>query len=178
MVKGNILIVDDNKSILSALEILLQDDFDKITCISNPNLLLSLLDSEMYGLVLLDMNFSAGVNSGNEGLYWLSRIKEIKKDIQVVMLTAYGDVELAVKALKQGATDFITKPWDNEKLKSTLKNAHKIYLSKREIKKLKQKESALKQEISGLKYFIVAKSAQMNQILSLVHKVPKPMPMY
>ena len=79
MNEKNILIVDDNKSILSALEILLQDDFDKITCISNPNQIISLLETGNFGLVLLDMNFSAGVNTGNEGLYWLSRIKEIKK---------------------------------------------------------------------------------------------------
>jgi len=123
MEKGNLLIVDDNKSILSALEILLQDDFTDIKTISNPNLMPTLLESGDYGIVLLDMNFSAGVNTGNEGLYWLTRIKEINKDTQVIMLTAYGDVELAVKALKQGATDFITKPWDNEKLKSTLLNA-------------------------------------------------------
>ncbi|NQU84524.1 MAG: sigma-54-dependent Fis family transcriptional regulator [Mariniphaga sp.] len=171
MIKGNILIVDDNKSILSALEILLQDDFSNIDTITNPNLLLSLIETSDYEVVLLDMNFSAGVNTGNEGLYWLSRIKEIKKEIQVVMLTAYGDVELAVKALKQGATDFITKPWDNQKLKSTLINAHKIFQSKKEIKKLKQKESALKQEISNVKYFIVTKSPQMIQIMNLVHKV-------
>ncbi|MBN2775392.1 MAG: sigma-54-dependent Fis family transcriptional regulator [Prolixibacteraceae bacterium] len=171
MAKGNILIVDDNRSILSALEILLQDIFLNIRTITNPNLLPSLLETGEFGIVLLDMNFSAGVNTGNEGLYWLSRIKEMNRDIQVVMLTAYGDVELAVKALKQGATDFITKPWDNEKLKSTLINALKIYQSKKEIKKLKQKESALKQEICNTKYFIVAKSPQMVEIMNLVHKV-------
>ncbi len=171
MEKGNLLIVDDNKSILSALEILLQDDFKQIKALSNPNLMPSLLESGDYGIVLLDMNFSAGVNTGNEGLYWLSRIKEINKDTQVVMLTAYGDVELAVKALKQGATDFITKPWNNEKLKSTLLNAHRIRQSKREINHLKQKEDALKQEISRHKHVIIARSPQMMQLLNLAHKV-------
>lgn len=171
MAKGNILIVDDNKSILSALEILLQDDFSEVKTISNPNLILSLLENGEYGLVLLDMNFSAGVNTGNEGLYWLSRIQELKKDIEVVMFTAYGDVELAVKALKQGAADFIVKPWDNEKLKSTLRNVQKIQQSKKEIKFLKQKESALKEEISKDKHFIVAQSPQMLKVFGLVQKV-------
>jgi DNA-binding NtrC family response regulator len=171
MEQGNLLIVDDNKSILSALELLLQDDFNQIKAISNPNLMPSLLASNDFGIVLLDMNFSAGVNTGNEGLYWLSRIKEINKDTQVVMLTAYGDVELAVKALKQGATDFITKPWDNEKVKSTLRNAHRIRQSKREIKQLKQKEQALKQEISRHSQVIIAQSPPMKQVLNLAHRV-------
>jgi DNA-binding NtrC family response regulator len=171
MAKGSILIVDDNKSILSALEILLQDDFSEVKIISNPNLIPSLLENGDYGLVLLDMNFSAGVNTGNEGLYWLSRIQELKKDIEVVMFTAYGDVELAVKALKQGAADFITKPWDNEKLRSTLRNVQKIQQSKKEIKLLKQKESVLRQEINKGKHFIIARSPQMLKVLDLVQKV-------
>lgn len=171
MAKGKILIVDDNKSILSALDIFLQDDFEEVKTISNPNLIPSLIETGEYGLVLLDMNFSAGVNTGNEGLYWLSRIQELKKDVEVVMFTAYGDVELAVKALKQGAADFIIKPWDNEKLKATLLNVQKIQQSKKEIKHLKQKEVALKQEISKDKHFIIAQSPQMINILSLIAKV-------
>jgi DNA-binding NtrC family response regulator len=97
-IKGKLLIVDDNKSILSALELLLQDEFDEVKTIANPNQLPSLIESNEFDLVLLDMNFSAGVNTGNEGLYWLSRIREIKPDLEVVLFTAYGDVELAVKA--------------------------------------------------------------------------------
>jgi DNA-binding NtrC family response regulator len=171
--KGKLLIVDDNKSILSALELLLQDEFDEVKTIANPNQLPSLIESNEFDLVLLDMNFSAGVNTGNEGLYWLSRIREIKPDLEVVLFTAYGDVELAVKALKQGAADFVLKPWDNEKLKATLRNVFNLQQSKKEIKKLKQKESALKSEINKEKHFIIAQSPQMLQILSLVRKVAK-----
>lgn len=173
MSKGKLLIVDDNKSILSALELLLQDDFEEIKVISNPNQLPSLIETSTFDLVLLDMNFSAGVNSGNEGLYWLSRIQELKPDMEVVLFTAYGDVELAVKALKKGAADFILKPWDNEKLRATLLNVLKLQQSKSEIKKLKRKESALKSEINKEKYFIIAQSPQMLQLLSLVRKVAK-----
>lgn len=173
MGKGHLLIVDDNKSILSALEILLQDDFEEIKTISNPNQIPSLIESSIYDLVLLDMNFSAGVNTGNEGLYWLARIQELKPEMEVVLFTAYGDVELAVKALKKGASDFILKPWDNEKLRTTLLNVFKLQQSKKEIKELKRKESALKSEINKEKYFIIAQSPQMLQVLSLIRKVAK-----
>ncbi len=171
MEKGKILVVDDNKSILSAVEILLQDEFDEVVTISNPNQLPTLIEYTDFDLILLDMNFSAGVNTGNEGLYWLSRIKEIKPELEVILFTAYGDVELAVKALKQGAADFVLKPWDNEKLKATLRNVLKLQQSKKEIKKLKQKESALKSEINKEKHFIIAQSPQMLQILQLIRKV-------
>ena len=173
MIKGKLLIVDDNKSILSALEILLQDEFEEVKTISNPNLLISLIDTGEFDLILLDMNFSAGVSTGNEGLYWLGRIQELKPEIEVVLFTAYGDVELAVKALKKGAADFILKPWDNEKLKVTLRNVYKLQESKKEIKKLKRRENALKSEINRDNYFIVAQSPQMRQVLSLVRKVAK-----
>jgi DNA-binding NtrC family response regulator len=173
MTKGKLLIVDDNKSILSALELLLQDEFDEVKTIANPNQLPSLIESNEFDLVLLDMNFSAGVNTGNEGLYWLSRIREIKPDLEVVLFTAYGDVELAVKALKQGAADFVLKPWDNEKLKATLRNVFKLQESKKEIKNLKRREIALKSEINRDNYFIVAQSPQMREVLSLVQKVAK-----
>ncbi len=173
MTKGKLLIVDDNKSILSALEILLQDEFEEVKTIANPNQLPSLIESNEFDLVLLDMNFSAGVNTGNEGLFWLSRIREIRPDLEVVLFTAYGDVELAVKALKQGAADFVMKPWDNEKLKATLRNVFKLQQSKKEIKNLKRRENALKTEINRDNYFIVAQSPQMREVLSLVRKVAK-----
>jgi len=158
---------------LSALEILLQDEFEDVKTIANPNQLPSLIESNEFDLVLLDMNFSAGVNTGNEGLFWLSRIREIKPDLEVVLFTAYGDVELAVKALKQGAADFVMKPWDNDKLKTTLRNVYKLQESKKEIKNLKRREIALKSEINRDNYFIVAQSPQMREVLSLVRKVAK-----
>lgn len=171
MKKSRILVVDDNKSILSAVEILLQDEFDEIFTVANPNQLPSLLESTEFDLILLDMNFSAGVNTGNEGLYWLSRIKETKPEMEVVLFTAYGDVELAVRALKQGAADFVLKPWNNEKLIVTLRNVLKLQQSKKEIKILKQKENALRSEINKEKHSIIAESPQMSDILKLIGKV-------
>ncbi len=173
MQKGKLLIVDDNKSILSALEILLNDDFEEVKTIANPNQLPALIETGFFDLVLLDMNFSAGVNTGNEGIYWLSRIQELRPDVETVLFTAYGDVELAVKALKNGAADFILKPWDNEKLRTTLLNVFKLQQSRKEIKQLKQKEYALKSEINKEKHFIIARSPQMLEMLNLVRKVAK-----
>ena len=138
MTKGCILIVDDNKSILSALEILLMQEFQDITTLHDPGRIPAELEKKDYNLVLLDMNFKAGIYKGNEGIYWLGRIRETHPDVSVVMMTAYGDVELAVKSLKMGSTDFVLKPWDNEKLIATLKSALQLNLSKREIKRLKE----------------------------------------
>ena len=126
MVKGRILIVDDNKSILSALEILLQFQYKEVYSISNPNQISSYPNFDQLDIVLLDMNFSAGVNTGNEGLYWLREIKKKAPHIAVIMMTAYGAIDLAVAALKEGATDFILKPWNNNKLLATIKSAYKI----------------------------------------------------
>jgi DNA-binding NtrC family response regulator len=126
MQTGSILVVDDNKNALSALNMLLQLEFETIVTMANPNLLLEALKKEDFDIVLLDMNFSAGINTGNEGLYWLGQIKKATPTTEVVMITAYGDVELAVRALKQGAADFILKPWENEKLLATLQATLKL----------------------------------------------------
>ena len=100
METGTILIVDDNKSVLASLELLLENEFSTVRTAANPNQITTLLTTTSIDIVILDMNFSAGINNGNEGLYWLKRIHEIRPTLPVVMLTAYGDVELAEKALK------------------------------------------------------------------------------
>ena len=171
--KGNILIVDDNKSILSALEILLTPEFGDITAIANPNLILSELRKKDYNLVVLDMNFSAGVNTGNEGIYWLGKIKESNPEISVVMITAYGDVETAVRALKAGASDFVLKPWDNEKLLATLKLAIELNLSRKEVRNLRERESELKKEINRDQPLIAGSSPQITEVLALARKVAR-----
>ncbi len=173
MQKGNILIVDDNKSILSTLDILLSSEFQTVTAITNPNQILSELRRNKYNLVILDMNFSAGINSGNEGIYWLGRIKESNPEISVVMITAYGDVDLAVKAVKAGASDFILKPWDNSKLLSTLKLALQLNQSKEEVKKLKERESVLKREIGREQKSILGSSPKWMEVLGMVKKVAR-----
>ena len=171
--RGNILIVDDNKSILSTLEILLSPEFQTVTTLSNPNLILTELRKRDYNLVILDMNFSAGVNTGNEGIYWLGRIKETYPEVSVVMITAYGDIDIAVKALKAGASDFILKPWDNEKLLATLKLAIQLNLSRKEVKQLKERETELKKEINRDQKFIIGSSPKLMSVLNMVRKVAK-----
>jgi DNA-binding NtrC family response regulator len=173
MVKGNILIVDDNKSILSALEIFLTPEFQIVTTLSDPNRIPTELRKKEYNLVILDMNFNAGLNTGNEGIYWLGRIKESNPEISVVMITAYGDIELTVKALKMGATDFFLKPWDNNKLLATLKSALQLNWSKKEVSQLKEKEKGLKTEINRDQKFIVGSSPQLMKMLNMVRKVAK-----
>ncbi|MBC8769660.1 sigma-54-dependent Fis family transcriptional regulator [Arenibacter sp. BSSL-BM3] len=173
MVEGKILVVDDNKSVLSALEILLQFEYTSITTISNPNLISSFPDLSQIDVVLLDMNFSAGVNTGNEGLFWLKEIKKKAPLTAVIMMTAYGAVELAVQALKEGASDFILKPWNNDKFLATVKAAYMLRKSQKEISKLKQKESNLKQVINQDKNYIIGNSKALTAVLNLTNKVAK-----
>ena len=122
---ANILVIDDNRSILVALKLLLSGKFDIVTTLSSPKTLLSVMREHDYDVVLLDMNFNDKTNTGNEGLFWLS---EIKKNFtaEVVLFTAFGDIELAVNGIKRGAYDFIVKPWDNERLVKTLSDAAKM----------------------------------------------------
>ena len=171
--KGSILVIDDNKSILSAIEILLIPEFHEVTLLSNPNQILNELSRKDYNLVILDMNFKAGVNTGNEGIYWLERIKETKPEISVVMITAYGDIDTAVRALKSGASDFVLKPWDNNKLLATLKLAIQLNLSKKEVQKLKERETELKKEMNREQRYIIGSSPQLMSVLNLVRKVAK-----
>ena len=122
--QGTILVVDDNKGILTAVQMLLGTYFEKVITISTPNKIKATLHDENIDVVLLDMNFSAGINTGNEGLFWLSEIKKEDASIQVVLFTAYADIDLAVRGIKEGAADFVVKPWDNAKLLETLKTAY------------------------------------------------------
>lgn len=173
MKSGSILIVDDNKSALSALSLLLQFELETVNCLSSPNQIVSELRKREYDIVLLDMNFSSGLNSGNEGLYWLNEIKKLAPATEVVMITAYADVELAVKALKRGATDFITKPWQNEKLLATLKAALKLRKSNQEVEKLKSREHILKEELNREQELLTSSSPAMQRVLQMVEKVAR-----
>tara|TARA_R110002050_G_scaffold56512_4_gene127219 strand:+ start:38842 stop:40206 length:1365 start_codon:yes stop_codon:yes gene_type:complete len=173
MLDGKIIVIDDNKSVLSALEILLQFEYKTVSCISNPNQIPSFPNLIDYDIVLLDMNFSAGVNTGNEGLFWLKEIKKKAPHISVIMMTAYGAIDLAVKALKDGAADFVLKPWNNDKLLATVKSAYLLRKSQKEVGLLKEKQSNLKQVINQNKNYIIGNSKALTGVLNLVHKVAK-----
>ena len=172
MVKqGTILVVDDNKGVLNALEMLLSGVFREVITIRNPNQIEGALESGKVDVVLLDMNFSAGINTGNEGLYWLSRIKEYAAEIPVVLFTAYADIDLAVRAVKEGATDFVVKPWDNAKLVATLLAAYRLHESRREVKQLKAKEEVLKGQLSPERTVVWGESDVMRRVRQLIEKV-------
>jgi two-component system response regulator HydG len=120
--KATILIVDDDTDVLTAVKLLLKTEAQEIITEKNPENLNSLLQRNQIDLVLLDMNFNSAINTGNEGLYWLRKVKEWKPNVCVIMITAYGDIDLAVRSLKEGANDFVVKPWHNEKLIETIKD--------------------------------------------------------
>lgn len=155
-----ILIIDDNKGVLSALKLLLRPHFERILTLPSPITVPSVLRQENPDVVLLDMNFTDALNSGNEGLYWLHEIKRISPALPVVLFTAYGDISLAVRGIKEGATDFVVKPWDNAKLIETLLNACN-QASKSRKKKEERKPSAM--------YW--GASAPMRHLRALVEKI-------
>ena len=155
-----ILIVDDNKGVLSAVHLLLKNSFDRIITLSSPITLPSVLRQENPDVVLLDMNFTDALNTGNEGLYWLHEIKKMHPALPVVLFTAYGDINLAVRGIKEGATDFVVKPWDNAKLIETLLNACN-QAAKRNRKKEERTHSAM--------YW--GASAPMRELRAMVEKI-------
>jgi len=174
MTEGKILIIDDNTSVLSAMEILFQFKYTTVETISNPNVITSLTNLPDFDIILLDMNFSAGINTGNEGLFWLKELKKRAPDVFVIMMTAYGSIDLAVEALKNGASDFILKPWNNSKLLAIVKSTLLLSRSQKEIEQLKKSTSKLKSVINqDLKNDIIGTSKAITSIIHLVNKVAK-----
>lgn len=173
MSEGKLLIIDDNKNVLSALDIFLQNEFEEVIALTSPKQLPSTLQMQKVDVVLLDMNFKAGASTGNEGIYWLHEIKQFDPLIEVVMFTAYGDVELAVKALKKGACDFVLKPWDNDKLLATLKAAFKLRKSNLKVQELTCKETSLKSAFNREQQMLIGSSKPMLKIKQLINKVAK-----
>ena len=119
---GTILVIDDNEAILTALKYCLAGTFERVLTLTSPERVITLLGQEQVDIILLDMNFTLGVNSGQDGLVWLQAIRKHHPEIPVVLITAYADVQLAVRGLKRGAADFVTKPWDNDELIRKLKD--------------------------------------------------------
>jgi len=170
---GKLLIVDDHKQVLKALIQLLEPEFESITGISNPNQIISCINKEEYDVILLDMNFSAGVNTGNEGIYWLNRILKSDPLAAVVMITAYSDVNLAVRAIKEGASDFVVKPWDNNKLITSLQTAFKLRQTKIENKKLRDRQKQINKGIINQSDPLIGKSQPIENVLQVIKKVAR-----
>jgi len=169
---GRILIVDDSKSILKALHFILDPVFELVRSVNSPNQISHILDKEDFDVILLDMNFSAGISTGNEGLYWLNRLLKSDPEAVVVLITAYGDIELAVKTIRKGAFDFVVKPWDNQKLISTLKAGLRLRKSRLELGILKDREKIFKSDSFDNSVFIGA-SPKIQSLYSDINKLAK-----
>ena len=165
--EGTLLIVDDNRSILAALRLLLEKYFARVLTLPTPNRLATTLREEQIDVILLDMNFTAGINTGNEGIYWLGEIHARRPDIKVVLFTAYADIDLAVRAMRDGAVDFVVKPWDNDRLVASLRNAYNLARSAREVKQLKE----IKRELASEQPMFWGESPAMARIREIVEKV-------
>jgi two-component system, NtrC family, response regulator HydG len=168
---GKILIVDDNEDLLFAAKMLLKKHAKEVTIEKDPRRIPFLVNNNSYDVILLDMNFTEDTTSGKEGFHWLKQIKEIDAKAVVILITAFGDVEMAVQALKEGATDFILKPWQNEKLIATLTSASRLKESYNEVDKLSKKQRQLQSDLKKPYSDIIGHSASMKNIFSIIDKV-------
>lgn len=169
--KGSILIIDDNQDVLDSMEMFLRQEFEQVLLLKDPGKIISTLKKHSPHVILLDMNFKPGAQTGKEGLYWLDKILEYDSEAVVIMITAYADIDLAVKAIKQGATDFIVKPWDNEKLVSTLHAARKLSLSQKEVKNLQDQQRQITKDSFAPTEMIWGNSKTMQRLKKMVEKV-------
>lgn len=159
---ASILIVDDDTDVLTAVRLLLKTEAAEVVTEKNPENLRSIIQKRSFDLVLLDMNFTSSINTGNEGIYWLNKIREMGCKAAVIMITAYGDIDLAVRSLKEGAADFVVKPWHNERLLQTMKDA---------LQKSNRKTDASTPYSSKLDASIIGNSEVMQQLFHKVEKI-------
>ncbi len=170
---GKILMIDDDEDVLLAAKMLLKKQNHHVIIEKNPKKIPFLLNNDTYDVILLDMNFSKDITSGKEGFFWLDEIMKHDPTAVVILITAFGDVEMAVRALKQGATDFILKPWQNEKLIATIATAIKLKQSYNEVDKLKKAKEMLEEQISKPFAEIIGKSQAIQEVFTLTDKVAK-----
>jgi DNA-binding NtrC family response regulator len=168
---GKILAVDDNEDILFALKLLLKQHVETIETLNSPEQLPVVLKKELYDVILLDMNFTKDAISGQEGFYWLEKILEIDPKAVVVFITAYGDAEKAVRAIKSGATDFILKPWQNEKLLATISSSVKLRRSRMEADTLRTRQKSITAVYDQPFQDFIGSSQEMQRVFATIQKV-------
>lgn len=169
--QGKILIVDDNEDLLKAAKMFLKRHFVQVDIEKNPESIPALMAHEDYDVILLDMNFTKDVSSGSEGYYWLEKILELDPSAVVVLITAYGDVQMAVKAIKAGATDFVLKPWENEKLLATLYSSMRLRESRDQVETLKIQNQEINKELNNRFSEIIGQSQSMQRIFQTIDRV-------
>lgn len=170
---GKILMIDDDEDVLLAAKMLLKKQGHHVIIEKNPKKIPFLLHNDTYDVILLDMNFSKDITSGKEGFYWLEQILGHDPSAVVILITAFGDVEMAVRALKAGATDFILKPWQNEKLVATISTAIRLKQSYNEVDKLKKAKEMLEEQIGRPFGEIIGQSKAIHEVFTLIDKVAK-----
>lgn len=168
---GKILIVDDNEDVLQAARMFLKRHFLQVDTEKNPGAIPASISNEQYDVILLDMNFTKDVSSGKEGFFWLDQILERDPSAVVILITAYGDVDMAVKAIKEGATDFVLKPWNNEKLLATVSAAMKLRASKLEVNQLRSQQEILNTDINDKFQDIIGNSPSMLKVFETIEQV-------
>lgn len=169
--EAKILIIDDDEDVLLAAKLFLKQHIKTVHTEKNPGNIPLLLKNETYDLILLDMNFSRDATSGKEGFYWLNKVLETDPAIAVILITAYGDIELAVQGIKEGATNFLLKPWDNKKLLATVNTTLEVHRSKKELQDLRSKQKFLMEQGDQPYSHIVGQSKGMMSVLATVQKV-------
>jgi DNA-binding NtrC family response regulator len=168
---GNILIVDDNEDLLLAARLFLKQHFSLVHTEQDPEKIPMLLQNESYDVILLDMNFTMDATSGVEGFMWLDKVLQMDPSIIVILITAFGDVEMAVQAVKEGAIDFVLKPWQNEKLLATISSALNLRYSRLEVDKLRSQQKQLSEDIDQRYHEMIGVSPAMQQVFATIDKV-------
>ncbi|MEM6526039.1 MAG: sigma 54-interacting transcriptional regulator, partial [Bacteroidota bacterium] len=171
--KGRVLIIDDDEDVLITAKMILRSQFEQVQVESSPKQLENIIKLKTPDIVILDMNFKTGATSGNEGLFWLRRIRELDPQVHVIMNTAYGDIQLAVECMKEGAIDFLVKPWEKEKLLSTVRNVFDLKESKEEITRLEGTSKAFENDLRLAHGSLLGKSPAMKEVFSVIRKVAK-----
>jgi len=169
--KGKILIIDDDEDVLITAKMILRNHFEHILLANSPKQLPKMLKDDELMLIILDMNFKTGATTGNEGLFWLREIKKAKPKIPVIMNTAYGDIQLAVACMKEGAKDFLVKPWEKEKLLTTVINVYDLYQSNKKIHRLEESKQVLKQDMEHSLGELIGDSPAMQKVYDTIKKV-------
>jgi DNA-binding NtrC family response regulator len=167
----HILIVDDNKAVTIALKLLIKNEFSQVDVLTNPNNLINKISKQFYDAIILDMNFVSGINTGNEGFFWLKEILKIDPDVSVIFITAYAEIERAVQAINEGAVDYVEKPWDDEKLLSSINKAIERRDARKEIKRLKNNQKHINQDIRQQFQLIKGESSAMKEVYDSIYKV-------
>ncbi len=168
---GKILIIDDNEDLLKAAKIYLKRHLKQVDLEKNPKAIPNLINNEKYDVILLDMNFTKDVSSGKEGFYWLDVILKNDPTAVVVLITAYGDVQMAVKAIKAGATDFVLKPWENEKLLATIFSSMRLRESRNEVEHLRKTQQKLSDQLNHQFYDLIGQSDAIRKVFGTIDRV-------